>query len=150
MARLRDSIADLATAKRNLIQTVQGVVSAQSIPGWLDTRIKEIPALQRKIKDLVLKVAAESDAGGLLAGDPSVNSLRNLLTTKGNVLCGLDEISRQRFPLPGTTQARLRNLLAQLQAEASALDDLAGSLTRLVATANEGKNSKQSDAPKKQ
>jgi hypothetical protein len=150
LSKLRDSIGDLATAKRNLIQIVQGVVGAQSKPGWLDTRIKEIPAVQQKIEDLVLRVARESDAGGLLAGDPSVNSLRSLLVSKENVLCGLDQICRQPFPLPGPTQARLQSVLAGLQGEASALDELAASLTRLVAAANEGPKPKQTDAPKKQ
>lgn len=149
LSKLRNSILDLANAKRNLIQTVQGVVSAQSIPGWLETRVKEIPALQWKIKDLVLAVARESDVGGLLAGDPSVKSLRNLLIKKGNVLCDLDQISTQRFPLPGPMQARLSDVLAQLQAEASALDDLDASLTRLIASSNDSQKPKQSGPPKK-
>src|SRR6266436_779868 len=38
LSRLRGSIMQLAEAKRNLIQTVEGVVNAQSIPGWLRFR----------------------------------------------------------------------------------------------------------------
>jgi hypothetical protein len=149
LAKLRNSTIELAAAKRNLIQTVEAIVDAQSVPGWLDARVREIPALQQKIKDLVLAVASESDAGGLLSGDPSVRSLKNLVSTKGTTLCVLDRIASQRFPLPPGEQDHLRAVLSQLRAEASALDDLDASFTRLIAAAEGNPKSDQTKSPKK-
>jgi hypothetical protein len=148
LSKLRDSIVDLANAKRDLIQTVQGVVAAQSIQGWLDARVKQIPSVQRRVKNLVLSVANESDAGGLLAGDPAVSSLRGRLNSKGSVLCRLDQISRQPFPLPAPVRSELTSLLASLQAEASALDTLASSLTNQIAQANGSQKQKAGSSSK--
>jgi len=112
LSQLRSSVHELVSAKRELVQTVRACVDAQSVAGWLDTRIKRIPTVQAQIKGLVLAVAKEADKGGLFAGDASVGSLRNLLQTKGNALCELEQVSKQRLPLSPSDQGKFRSVTA--------------------------------------
>ena len=60
LVAIRLKILALATAKKSLIGNVRTIVDVGSTPAWLQTRVEDIPQMQRHIEDLMSDIEQEA------------------------------------------------------------------------------------------
>ena len=127
---IRIKLDDLRTAKQQLISKVKIIRDVGSTPDWLQARIGDIPKLQGQIQEAMSAIDRDARDGGLLAGDPQLSKVRQLLNSrKLETLC---ELSRIHFPLNQDQLANLNNLLSRLDDEAKALAEVDNALGSLI------------------
>jgi hypothetical protein len=127
---IRLKLDDLRTAKMRLISKIKIIRDVGSTPDWLQARVNDIPKLQGQIQDAMSAIDRDARDGGLLAGDPQLTKVRNILNSrKLETLC---ELSRIPFPLSQDQFKNLENLLSRLEEEAQALVAVDNALGQLI------------------
>lgn len=141
LVEVRLKIQDLAIAKKRLVGKIKTIVDVGSTPGWLQARVQDIPEIQTQIENLMQVIADDAQQGGLLAGEPALRTVREVLSAKREVtLC---ELSHIPFPLPPEQLTNLKTLLQRLEAEEKSLEDFDQTLSRLIQDAQKQDPQKQ-------
>jgi hypothetical protein len=132
LSALRQQVQQLKEDKHQLSDTLNTVLQQNSVPSWLEARVKQIPDIQNKVVILLDDIRSEADQGGLFAGDKSFADLKGLVDQKRLDLSKLCVFAQQPLPLidPALRQ-QLQSLVGNLNLEADSLgkiDDQLGSL----------------------
>lgn len=133
LVELRLDVNTLHSAKRELIGKVQAIVDVGSTPGWLQTRLVDLPRLQDRILDLVTKIENEARNGQGLATDKELTKVLDALQERR--LLTLCEMTKIPLPLAQSQISSLTTLLNQLKEEDAELEKFDGALTSLMAAA---------------
>jgi hypothetical protein len=137
LSSLRQEIQDLETDKRQLADTLNTVIQQNSVPSWLEARVREIPELQAKILILLDHIRSEADQGGLFAGDQSFSDIGELLDQKRRDLSKLCVLSQQPLPLNPALSQQLKSLVESLNLEVNSLGKIDSQLGSLIQKAHD-------------
>jgi hypothetical protein len=150
LTSLRQQVQQLKEDKRQLSDTLNNVLQQNSMPSWLEARVKQIPDIQSKVLTLLEDLRSEADHGGLFAGDKSFSDLEELIDKKKRDMSKICVLTQQPLPLvdPALKQ-QLQSVVSNLNLEVESLgkvDDQIGTLIQkaheqeTAATAKEKKN----------
>ena len=116
------------------------------MPSWLQVRVQQIPEIDTQIADLLWKMHAEADNGGLFAGDPSFKQLSAYIDSKGKTLNQLCILSYGPLPLSPALRSSLDQFISDLQREVETLGEIETEIDLLIKKANgEGNSAKKPD-----
>jgi hypothetical protein len=133
LVELRLDVNNLYSAKKELIGKVQAIVDIGSTPGWLQTRLVDLPRLQDRVFGLVTKIENEARNGqGLAANKELAKVLDTLQERRLLTLC---EMAKIPLPLDHTQIYALTTLLNLLKEENAELEKFDEALTSLIAAA---------------
>jgi hypothetical protein len=141
LTNLRQEVLDLRQDKQQLADTLGTVAQQNSVPDWLQARIRQIPGIQSKVLDLLKEMRAEADQGGLFAGDQSFADLTLLIDQKQRDMSQLCLLSQQTLPLNPVNRGRLESTVTDLKKELDALDKIDQELQKLIQKAHDSEKS---------
>jgi hypothetical protein len=145
LSSLQQKVHELKSEKDQLLDTLNNVLISNSLPDWLEARLKQIPDIQNKVLVLLGEIRSEGDQGGLFAGDKSFPDLGDLLNAKKRDLSKMCVLVQLRLPLTDPAQRQqLQSLVDNLKIEAGSLGKIDDQLLTLVRKAHEEETSANS------
>jgi hypothetical protein len=149
LSSLRQQVQELKKDKHELSETLIAVLEQNSLPDWLQARVKQIPDIQNKVLVLLDDIRSEADQGGLFAGDKSFSDLEDLIDQKRRDLSRLCVLSQQPLPLinPALRQ-QLQSLVGNLNLEVESLGKIDDQLGTLIQKAHDQETSAKTNQKK--
>jgi hypothetical protein len=138
---LEKEVHQLKDDKHQLADTLNTVLQQNSVPSWLEARVKEIPDIQNKVLLLLTNIRSEAAEGGVFGGPPpdkTYYDLEELVGKKGRDLGQLCVLTQQPLPLidPSRRQ-QLQTLVDNLNKEVDALGKIDDQLGALIQKAHD-------------
>jgi len=137
LGTLRQRVQQLKDDKHELSDTLNTVIQQNSVPSWLDARVKQIPDVQNKALVLIDNIRSEADQGGLFVGDKAFSDLSELLNKKGHMLNQLCVLAQQPLPLNPSLRQQLQSLVNSLNLEVDSLGKIDDEIGTLIQKAHD-------------
>lgn len=138
LSSLRQQVQQLKEDKRQLSETLNTVLQQNSVPSWLEARVKQIPDIQNKVLTLLEDMRSEAEQGGLFAGDKSFSDLEELIDAKKRAISKICVLTQQPLPLvdPALRQ-QLQSVVGNLNLEVKSLGEIDEQIGTLIQKAHE-------------